>query len=172
MSETERERERLEGCPWRYLLPSFMIFLAFLIFFKFAKITSFRFIPDSHFLYQPSTMSKSVMAKYVKERVVLSALLSRYTKLVPTSEKSYLTNCFYHEDKTPSMMVNDVPASSPYYYCFSCGESGDFIKFLTQKATNVSSTTILQSSYYALSAGKTVEEYVFLAQFVWIFYRK
>lgn len=109
--------------------------------------------------YNPSSEENMIKnaATYVKERVVLSALISRYAKLTPVSDTSYKTNCMFHKDNDPSMMVNDSPVSSPYFYCFSCGESGDFLKLLSTKA-NVAKSKVLWSSYEALQSGKTVEE--------------
>jgi DNA primase len=37
--------------------------------------------------------------------------------------------CPFHEDKTPSFSVND---SKGFYHCFSCGASGDIIKFVQE----------------------------------------
>jgi hypothetical protein len=102
-------------------------------------------------------MSLASKIKFVKERVVLSSLLSRYADLVPAGEASFKTLCLFHDDNNPSMMVNDIPESSPYFYCFSCGESGDFLKILSRKA-NISYGAVLGSSFDALSTGVSVQE--------------
>lgn len=103
------------------------------------------------------TMTLASKIKFVKERVVLSSLLSRYADLVPAGEASFKTLCLFHDDNNPSMMVNDIPESSPYFYCFSCGESGDFLKILSRKA-NISYGSVLRSSFDALSTGVSVQE--------------
>lgn len=45
--------------------------------------------------------------------------------------------CLFHTDKNPSMHIY-----SDHFYCFSCGESGDIITFLT-KFYNVSISELL-----------------------------
>ncbi|MEK6879643.1 MAG: CHC2 zinc finger domain-containing protein [Nanoarchaeota archaeon] len=45
--------------------------------------------------------------------------------------------CLFHQDKNPSMHIYD-----DHFYCFSCGERGDIITFLT-KFYNISISELL-----------------------------
>ena len=40
----------------------------------------------------------------------------------------YFVNCPFHNEKTPSMCVNDKGDDS-FFHCFGCGENGDIINF-------------------------------------------
>lgn len=100
----------------------------------------------------PTMASFTFKANFIKSKVVLSTLLSRYGELTPMSDTSFKSLCFFHNDIRPSMQINDLPTNSPYYYCHSCGANGDFIKFLSKKA-KVSNGRVLQDVYSVLSSG-------------------
>ena len=63
----------------------------------------------------------------IKARVELSDLISSYGVAVRTAGTSKKACCPFHNEKTPSFIIND---SKGYYHCFGCGESGDAIKFV------------------------------------------
>lgn len=62
----------------------------------------------------------------LKEKVVLSEVISRRTKLI-IKGRSKTALCPFHNEKTPSFHIDD---DKGFYHCFGCGESGDAIKFL------------------------------------------
>ena len=59
----------------------------------------------------------------IKQRLSLSEVL-QYYNLQP---KNSMLNCFYHEDKTPSLQVH---LEKNFYKCHSCGKTGDVIQFI------------------------------------------
>lgn len=77
------------------------------------------------------------MALYTKEsldslrdKVNLVEVLSSYIQLKRTGG-SYKGLCPFHEEKTPSFVVQ---ASDTHYHCFGCGAHGDAIAFLMNQA--------------------------------------
>lgn len=67
----------------------------------------------------------------LKSKLVCHDVISRYIKL-KRSGGLYSANCPFHDEKTPSFMVN-----KDYYKCYGCGESGDVINFVG-KYNNIS----------------------------------
>ncbi len=63
----------------------------------------------------------------IKARVEMSDLISSYGVAVRTAGSSKKACCPFHNEKTPSFVIND---SKGFYHCFGCGESGDAIKFV------------------------------------------
>lgn len=63
----------------------------------------------------------------IKARVEISDLVSSYGVAVRTAGSSKKACCPFHNEKTPSFVIND---SKGFYHCFGCGESGDAIKFV------------------------------------------
>lgn len=57
------------------------------------------------------------------------------------------------------MSVNDHPVHSSFYYCFSCGAGGDFIKFLSLKS-NQSQGAVLSSCYDHLQSGQSFDSWI------------
>ncbi len=62
----------------------------------------------------------------IKDRIDVIELISRYVSL-SESGANYKGRCPFHNDKTPSMVVN---AEKGLWHCFGCGEGGDVIAFL------------------------------------------
>ncbi len=69
----------------------------------------------------------------LKSRCSIVDVISRYVPL-KRSSRDYVGVCPFHNEKTPSFMVNEA---GQYYHCFGCKESGDVIKFV-QKYENIS----------------------------------
>jgi DNA primase len=63
----------------------------------------------------------------IKSRVELSDLISSYGVQIRIAGSSKKACCPFHNEKTPSFVIND---SKGFYHCFGCGESGDVIKFV------------------------------------------
>ena len=63
----------------------------------------------------------------IKSKIKLSEELSKHIQLVPKGNDLW-SLCFFHNEKTPSMKINDELSS---YYCFGCGAKGDLITFYT-----------------------------------------
>jgi DNA primase len=64
----------------------------------------------------------------IKKHVLLSQTVSKYIKLI---KKNYLFwgKCIFHNEKTPSFVVND---EKEFYHCFGCGAHGDLFSFLME----------------------------------------
>ena len=63
----------------------------------------------------------------IKSRIDLADLIASYGVQIRHSGSSKMASCPFHQDKTPSFSINDAKG---FYHCFSCGESGDAIKFV------------------------------------------
>jgi len=64
----------------------------------------------------------------VKERLNVSELIGEYLKL-EKSGNNYKALCPFHNEKTPSFMVN---AERNFWYCFGCQKGGDIFSFLME----------------------------------------
>lgn len=62
----------------------------------------------------------------LKSRCNIVDVISRYVPLKRVS-RDFVGVCPFHNEKTPSFMVNEA---GQYYHCFGCKASGDVIKFL------------------------------------------
>ena len=62
----------------------------------------------------------------IKNRIPISSLVSRYVNIVEKGSKKWCV-CPFHDDKNPSMIVDDDRQN---FHCFGCGESGDIFAFL------------------------------------------
>lgn len=63
----------------------------------------------------------------VRTANVLSNVVSPTVKLEPNG-REWKACCPFHNEKTPSFVVNDEKG---FYHCFGCGAHGDAIRFLT-----------------------------------------
>lgn len=61
----------------------------------------------------------------IKRKLSLADLVENYTSL-KKSGKGYIGLCPFHDDKNPSLHVNDEEG---LYYCFACQAGGDIFKF-------------------------------------------
>ena len=68
----------------------------------------------------------------LKSRCNIVDVISRYVPLKRVS-RDFVGVCPFHNEKTPSFMVNEA---GQYYHCFGCKASGDVIKFL-EKYENI-----------------------------------
>ncbi|MFA4871820.1 MAG: DNA primase [Patescibacteria group bacterium] len=62
----------------------------------------------------------------IKSKIDLVELISEYVKLIPAGANSRAL-CPFHNEKTPSFMVN---REKQIWRCFGCGEGGDIFSFL------------------------------------------
>ena len=62
----------------------------------------------------------------IKRRLSIVDLISTYISLKKTG-RTYTGLCPFHDDKNPSMQVNEEKG---LYHCFSCGAGGDMFSFL------------------------------------------
>ena len=62
----------------------------------------------------------------IKSRLNIAEVIQDYVKLIPAGT-SYKALCPFHNEKTPSFMVNPVKGN---WRCFGCGEGGDIFDFL------------------------------------------
>ena len=63
----------------------------------------------------------------IKNKISLSSELEKKTRLVKKG-KDYWCCCLFHQEKTPSMKINEELGS---YYCFGCGAKGDIFNIYT-----------------------------------------
>lgn len=64
----------------------------------------------------------------IKERINVSELIGEYLKLEKAGT-NYKALCPFHNEKTPSFMVN---AERNFWYCFGCQKGGDIFSFLME----------------------------------------
>ena len=64
----------------------------------------------------------------IKRRLSIVDLISTYISLKKTG-RTYTGLCPFHDDKNPSMQVNEEKG---LYHCFSCGAGGDMFSFLME----------------------------------------
>lgn len=69
-----------------------------------------------------------VSARATKEANDIVDVISRYTGLRKAG-KEYIGRCPFHQDKHPSLQVNQ---EKQLFYCFSCQRKGDLINFIMQ----------------------------------------
>ena len=62
----------------------------------------------------------------IKEKIDLVEFLRGYLELKPAG-KNFKTNCPFHKEKTPSLMISP---ERQIWRCFGCNEGGDIFKFL------------------------------------------
>ena len=63
----------------------------------------------------------------IKARTDLADLIASYGVQVKSAGSSKKACCPFHNEKTPSFVINE---SRGFYHCFGCGESGDAISFV------------------------------------------
>jgi len=66
----------------------------------------------------------------IKNSITLSEFLQKYVNTIPAGHNRYKALCPFHNEKTPSFVIND---DRQLYHCFGCNAHGDVISFLTDK---------------------------------------
>ncbi|MFA4954692.1 MAG: DNA primase [Patescibacteria group bacterium] len=66
-------------------------------------------------------------AQEVKSRLDVVDIVGEYLQLKPAGSGSFKACCPFHQEKTPSFMVNRPRQS---WHCFGCDEGGDLISFV------------------------------------------
>ncbi len=64
----------------------------------------------------------------IKNKILLSTEIEKKTKLTKKGQDHWCC-CLFHQEKTPSMKINDDIGS---YYCFGCGAKGDLFTLYTE----------------------------------------
>lgn len=92
----------------------------------------------------------------IKENVDIVDVISDYVRTLKKSGKNWIGLCPFHNEKHPSFTVSNEIG---LYKCFSCGESGDVVKFL-MKIENISFVESLQilAKRAGISLGMSAEE--------------
>ena len=67
----------------------------------------------------------------IKSRIDIVQLIGEHVKLQKAGQ-NWKGRCPFHNEKTPSFMVNQ---DRQFYYCFGCSQGGDIFTFL-QKVEN------------------------------------
>lgn len=65
----------------------------------------------------------------IKQKINIVDLISQYVEL-KKSGINWKGRCPFHNEKTPSFMVNE---ERQFYYCFGCNQGGDIFNFLQNK---------------------------------------
>ena len=63
----------------------------------------------------------------IKNKIILSSEIEKKTNLTKKGQEHWCC-CLFHEEKTPSMKINDELGS---FYCFGCGAKGDIFTIYT-----------------------------------------
>ena len=69
----------------------------------------------------------SIDINLIKDRILISDIITRRVKLTNKGNNSYIGLCPFHTEKTPSFFVND---QKQIYHCFGCGSHGDIFTFI------------------------------------------
>jgi len=100
-------------------------------------------------------MSNGIDDKFINELKTKCTLVDIISSYVPLKKQSghYMACCPFHNEKTPSFVINEQQG---YYHCFGCGESGDVISFVMgmESVTFIEAVKIL-----AERAGMEVPEF-------------
>ena len=91
----------------------------------------------------------------IKDNIIISEFLHKYIQIIPAGNGRHKALCPFHNEKTPSFLINDDRGS---YHCFGCGAHGDIISFLLEKENY---NFIDAIKYLANLAGLTVPEKLF-----------
>ena len=82
-------------------------------------------------LYATKNLSLRETIDFVKESVLLSEIVGEYVDVHEERGRGHAHQCLcpFHDDRNPSMHLND---DKGLYYCFSCGAGGDVFHFVQQ----------------------------------------
>lgn len=65
----------------------------------------------------------------IKDATDIVQLFSQVTQVIPSGNR-FKCCCPFHQEKTPSMMIDPVAGR---YHCFGCGRNGDVISFVMER---------------------------------------
>ena len=89
----------------------------------------------------------------------VSSFVGQHFSTVKKSGDNFITNCPFHDDKTPSFSIH---VQNGYFLCFSCGERGSFSKLRSKMGdTSVSynkDTSISKTSRKSISSVSSKEK--------------
>lgn len=74
-------------------------------------------------------MTTSLDITQVKANADILRTVGQYTQLKPSGSKEHVGLCPFHDDKNPSLFVNQERGS---FHCFGCDAKGDVIRFVQQ----------------------------------------
>lgn len=78
-------------------------------------------VPDDQF---------RLLVDHARSAHLLSDVIGRHTKLRKRGAREMVGLCCFHNERTPSLEVND---DKGFYHCHGCGASGDAISFLIKR---------------------------------------
>lgn len=91
----------------------------------------------------------------IKSKISISEVIGQDTKLERTSPHTFKACCTFHQEKTPSMDINDEKG---LFYCFGCGQAGDIFDYIMESRgkTFQQACTILGGEEIKLSKPKKI----------------
>lgn len=75
----------------------------------------------------------------------LKEVMESYNITFKKDSSGYVTNCVFHNDKTPSLRITEK-GNRAIYHCFGCETTGDIINFICQM-DKVDNVTALKKAY-------------------------
>lgn len=72
----------------------------------------------------------NAFVSHARDRHLLSDIIGRYTTLKKRGSRELVGLCCFHDERSPSLEVNDAKGT---FHCFGCGASGDAITFLVKR---------------------------------------
>ena len=118
--------------------------------------------PDSKVRMLPN-LNTGRLSTLIKENVLISTIVSDYVDkkyIKRSSASSFVCLCPFHDDRNPSMSVNDIKG---LYHCFSCKASGDTIGFV-QNIEKISYMEALRKIVKISGNNKKILSYLCLLQ--------
>lgn len=95
-----------------------------------------------------ATLPRNILAQ-IKQAANVGQIIQQYVQLKPGGADTLSGLCPWHAEKTPSFKVHP---KAGYYKCFSCGDSGDVITFLSRiEHLTFPSTVKLLADQYGIS---------------------
>lgn len=107
---------------------------------------------DSLSYSTPVNSVRRLSSEQIRRYVSLTELISRFLEIYPYKDDQAQCVCPFHDDHDPSMLINEVPG---YYYCFSCGASGNHMNFLG-RMLNISYESALLKTSFVLCQNKSI----------------
>eukprot|EP01031_Cornospumella_fuschlensis_P033504 gene33504-40537_t len=111
---------------------------------------------DSFGYQSPASTVKRLSSEQINRFVSLTKLIGRFLAIYPYKDDQAQCICPFHDDHDPSMLINEGPG---YYYCFSCGTSGNHMTFLSHML-NISYESALLKTSFILCQNQSIDSWL------------